>query len=235
VVANSGAEALDALQAQHFDAVLMDVQMPEMDGLEATASIRAQEETTGDHIPIIAMTAHVMQGDRERCLEAGMDDYLGKPIQAETLFAALTRLLPEVISTHAATAPPVAAEVEAPAAALFDKAATRRRVASDWDLLREVVALFREACTEMLLEIDSAIADRDAIRLRRLAHTLKGEASNFGAAATVEAALRLEIMGRDEDLTEAEVAYAALQSALEQLLPALLAFGEVGELEEEPT
>jgi len=230
VVANSGAEALDALQAQHFDAVLMDVQMPEMDGLEAAASIRAREQTTGDHIPIIAMTAHVMQGDRERCLEAGMDDYLAKPIQAATLFATLIRLLPDGIAAHAKAS----LAVETPTAALFDKASTLRRVDSDRELLREVVALFREVCAEMLVEIDSAIEHQDAVRLQRLAHTLKGEASNFGAAATVEAALRLEMMGRAEDLTAADAAYADLENALEQLLPALLAFGQEGELEEEP-
>jgi len=82
VVAHDGREALAALDEQRFDVVLMDIQMPEMDGFEATAAIRAQEETTGPHVPIIAMTAHAMQGDRERCLEAGMDGYVTKPIRA---------------------------------------------------------------------------------------------------------------------------------------------------------
>ncbi len=226
-VASSGVQALATLNAQRFDVVLMDVQMPEMDGLEATETIRAQEQATGDHIPIIAMTAHVMQGDRERCLEAGMDDYVAKPIRADILFATIECLLPDAISTTSEPSP----QIEAPMAELFDRAATLRRVDGDRELLREVVDLFREACTEMLEEIDHAIHKQDTVRLRQLAHTLKGEASNFGAAATVEAALRLEMMGRDEDLANASAAYADLTNMLERLIPALITFGE----EEEPS
>ena len=225
VVVSSGAQALAALEAQCFDVVLIDVQMPEMDGLEATASIRAQEQSTGDHIPIIAMTAHVMQGDRERCLEAGMDDYVAKPIQAEALFAAIERLLPDAIPALSKASPPG----EAPASALFDQAATWRRLNGDRDLLREVVDLFCQTCTELSEAIDRAIEKQDAVRLRQLAHTLKGEASNFGAATTVAAAWQLEMMGRDENLAHAHAAYTDLQIALERLMPALIAFGAAEE------
>ena len=85
VIAANGKDALEAIAKEAFDLVLMDVQMPEMDGLEATAAVRAREREAGTHIPIIAMTAHAMRGDRERCLSAGMDDYLSKPIHAEQL------------------------------------------------------------------------------------------------------------------------------------------------------
>lgn len=222
VVASTGTQALAALENQRFDVVLMDVQMPEMDGLEATAYIREQEQTTGAHIPIIAMTAHVMQGDRERCLEAGMDDYVAKPIQAEALFETIERLLPDVAPTDAEPVP----DVSRPATDVFDQASTLRRVDGDRDLLRELVGLFGEACTEMLEEMQNAIQKQDAMRLRQSAHTLKGEASNFGAAATVAAALRLEVMGRDESLADANAAYTDLENALEHLLPALSAFAE---------
>jgi two-component system sensor histidine kinase/response regulator len=224
-VASTGAQALAAWQAQRFDVVLMDVQMPEMDGLEAAAKIRAQERDTGGHIPIVAMTAHVMQGDRERCLEAGMDAYLAKPIQAEELFATLEGLLPDM--------PAAPVETAAPAAngSLFDPASTLRCVDGDRELLREVAHLFSDMCAEMLTDIDSAIDKHDALRLRQLAHTLKGEASNFGAAATVSAAQRLEAMGRDEDLAHVHAAYTELENALKQLLPALMAFAE----QEEPS
>jgi two-component system sensor histidine kinase/response regulator len=104
VVVQNGREALAALDEQRFDAVLMDIQMPEMDGFEATAARRAQEGATGTHVPIIAMTAHAMQGDRERCLEAGMDGYVAKPIRAKELFEALESLTPA--GTAAETAAP---------------------------------------------------------------------------------------------------------------------------------
>jgi CheY-like chemotaxis protein len=93
-VASNGAEAVTALAQEPFDLVLMDVQMPVMDGLEATVTIRQREQATGTHLPIIALTAHAMQGDRERCLEAGMDDYVSKPIQSDILFKAIERLVP---------------------------------------------------------------------------------------------------------------------------------------------
>ena len=101
VLAESGNKALDAWRKQAFDIILMDVQMPEMDGFEATARIREQEKSTSQHIPIIALTAHAMVGNRERCLAAGMDDYVSKPINATDLFAAIDRLLPAAAQAHA--------------------------------------------------------------------------------------------------------------------------------------
>ncbi len=92
VVVENGRQALDALERETVDLVLMDVQMPEMDGLEATAAIREKEKKTGHHLPIIALTAHAMKGDREKCLAAGTDDYLTKPIRTADLFAAVERL-----------------------------------------------------------------------------------------------------------------------------------------------
>jgi CheY-like chemotaxis protein len=226
VVASTGLEALAAIEQQPFDLVLMDVQMPEMDGFEATAAIRTQEHTTGTHIPIIAMTAHVMQGDRERCLEAGMDAYVAKPIQAMELFEAITHLVSDV--TEPESEPPP----EPPGAALFDQATTLRRVDGDQELLQELVGLFGEEYAQMMEAIHSAIRKQDVLRLRQAAHTLKGEVSNFGASGAVEAAQRLEMMGRDGDLTDADAVYTALQHTLEHLLPALIAFAE-GEASEE--
>ena len=95
VAVENGREALHALDREPFDVVMMDVQMPEMDGLEATAAVRAREGVQGGHVPIVALTAHAMKGDRERCLEAGMDAYVSKPVNAEELFATLARLVPE--------------------------------------------------------------------------------------------------------------------------------------------
>jgi len=226
VVASTGVEALAAIEQQPFDVVLMDVQMPEIDGFEATAAIRRQEQTTGTHLPIIAMTAHVMQGDRERCLEAGMDAYIAKPIQAMDLLETIERLVPDIINS--VSEPPL----ESSAPPLFDQATTLRQVDGDWELLQELVGLFGEECAQMMEMIQSAIYQQDAVRLRQAAHTLKGEVSNFGARAAVEAALRLEMMGRDEELTDADAAYTDLERALEHLLPALIAFAAGAGFEE---
>jgi CheY-like chemotaxis protein len=98
MVANNGREAVNALERERFDLVLMDVQMPVMNGFEATATIRKTEQATGDHIPIIAMTAHAMKGDRELCLNAGMDGYITKPIQSIELFQLITELVPDANS-----------------------------------------------------------------------------------------------------------------------------------------
>ena len=95
-VANNGQEALQALKKDRYDLILMDVQMPKMGGFETTASIREKEKKTGSHIPIIAMTAHAMKGDRERCLEAGMDDYIAKPLKAEELIKTIDRVISKV-------------------------------------------------------------------------------------------------------------------------------------------
>jgi CheY-like chemotaxis protein len=106
VISANGQDALSALTRESFDAVLMDVQMPIMDGFEATAAIRAQEKTSGAHLPIIAMTANAMQGDRERCLAAGMDDYVTKPMRAAELYAAVERMIQAIpVASHAAPEP----------------------------------------------------------------------------------------------------------------------------------
>jgi CheY-like chemotaxis protein len=210
VVANHGKEALAALEQQSFDVVLMDVQMPEMDGLEAARAIRQKEKTTGAHVPIIAMTAHAMKGDREECLEAGMDGYISKPIQAETLYAGV-ELYPR---SPQPTSEPLADTV-------LDWAAALSRVAGRQELLRQLAHLFVKECPKSMAEIRQAITAADAPRLRRAAHTLKGSADCFAAKPIVTAAFRLELMGRDGDLSHAEEALLALEKEVDRLLPLL--------------
>jgi len=198
-VANNGLEALAALDQQAFDVVLMDVQMPEMGGFEASAAIRERERRTGGHLRIVAMTAHAMSGDRERCLAAGMDDYLAKPIDPPLLFATL-----EGADMSGGGKPLVPA---------VDRDALLARLGGDEELLRDVVRLFLTDCPQRLAAITTAVERRDAERLRAEAHALKGAASNMSAADVVEAARTLERMGADGTLEGAAAALRQLSSA----------------------
>jgi CheY-like chemotaxis protein len=215
VVVGNGREALAALDGPPFDAVLMDVQMPEMDGFEATAAIRARETGTGAHTPVVAMTAHALKGDRERCLAAGMDAYVTKPLRPRDLFEVLEGLPPA-----AAVAPTPAPGATAPAPA-FDRAAALERTDGDVELLKELVGLFLDECPRRMVELREAIARRDATRLQQVAHTLKGSVGNFGARESFEAALRLEAVGRESDWSQAEEAWAALEAAIGRLEAAM--------------
>jgi PAS domain S-box-containing protein len=216
VAVGNGREALEILEQQPFDAVLMDVQMPEMDGLEATAAIRGREKGTGRHVPIVAMTAHAMKGDRERCLEVGMDAYVSKPLQAQELFQVV-----EGVGEAAAARPAEAVGAAAAGPPAFDPAAALQRTAGDKELLQELASIFCEECPQLLADVEAAVRGRDATGLRASGHTLKGAVGNFGPSAAFEAALALEAMGRGGDLADVEAAYGRLRQELDRLLPAL--------------
>jgi signal transduction histidine kinase/DNA-binding response OmpR family regulator len=228
VKANNGREAVAAHQRQPFDVVLMDVQMPEMDGFEATAAIRAWENRTALHTPIVAMTAHAMKGDREHCIEKGMDGYVSKPLQPQALFDVL-----QVLAPAAATEPRPAvgepAEREAPmeqASGIgFDEATALDRVGGDRDLLNELIGAYRTESPKWLSDISRAIPLGDAAALRLAVHTLKGALSIFGAADAVNAAQRLEQMAVAGNLAHAADDWAALNDSLASLLRELDAYG----------
>jgi PAS domain S-box-containing protein len=222
VVVGNGREALATLDRQPFDAVLMDVQMPEMDGFEATAVIRAREADTGAHTPIIAMTAHALKGDRERCREAGMDAYVSKPLRPQELFEVLEGLV-----TAADATPPAPARLEVQHAA-FDMAAALDRVDGDTELLKELAGLFLGECPQWMAEIRQAIDQRDATKLHQAAHTLKGSVGNFGARAAFEAAQRLETDGHDQDWSRAEEDWVMLAEAIGRIEPAFVELGQPG-------
>jgi CheY-like chemotaxis protein len=170
-LAHDGAGALARLERETFDVVLMDLQMPMMSGIEATAAIRARERAAGGHVRIVAMTAHAMAGDRERCLSAGMDGYVSKPIEPQKLFAAVE---PQ------------------PAPCPFDEAELLARLCGDAGLMAEVIAAFLEDCPARLSAIESAVRESRPDRLRAEAHALKGSAANLSATALFEAAQALE-------------------------------------------
>jgi PAS domain S-box-containing protein len=224
VVANNGQEAIDLCANETFDAVLMDVQMPQVDGLEATAAIRAQERETGRHLPIIAMTAHVMKGDREQCLQAGMDDYLSKPVRSKEVFERLHKLFdakqPEASPQSAEQTEANIAAQEVPEATvprLLDATGTLGGLEFGSPEARELAEIFRVEAQGLSANIHEAIAAGDATRLRKAAHTLKGAIATLTTAAPFEVAQRLETMGGNGDLAGAEESSAQLDGLIEQL------------------
>jgi signal transduction histidine kinase/CheY-like chemotaxis protein/HPt (histidine-containing phosphotransfer) domain-containing protein len=210
-VTSNGRQALAAYAGQPFDVVLMDVQMPEMDGFEATAAIRELEAGTGRYVPIVALTAHAMKGDRERCLAAGMDDYVSKPLRTEDLLAILARL----------TARPAEAPESADREPAFDREAALARVEGDMGLLQEMVELFCPQSVRLMTEIRAAVVGVDGPALERGAHNLKGSMGNFAAGAACAAARRMEAIGRDGDWTGAAAACDALEHEVGRLRDAL--------------
>ena len=198
-VANNGEEALEAIDARHFDVVLMDVQMPVMGGIEATQAIRAREarrswvlEGDWKPVPIIAMTAHAMEGDRERCLAAGMDDYVSKPVHPEALFAAIERALG-----------PAGGEEPAGDITLLElDPADRRRIAcldearamfeGEDGVVEQLVEVFLRELPRTVADLHKGAADMDFARLRELGHMIKGSVGVFSAQRAVDAARRLE-------------------------------------------
>ncbi len=222
VMAANGAEALQKLGEAPFDIVLMDVQMPRMDGLQATAAIREEEKATGRHIPIVALTANAMKGDKDRCLRAGMDAYIAKPVKAQEVARAIEELCPRGSAPEEAAAHP-------PEEPLFDRGATLALVGDDPALAREIAALFLESSPALLEELRQAIEGGDAHTAERTAHALKGSASNFFAKRTVEAALALEQLAAGGGLAGADDGFRKLSAEIASLHSALKAF-----LDEEP-
>jgi PAS domain S-box-containing protein len=182
--AENGRIALEKLARQTFDVILMDIQMPEMDGIEATARIKANPHW--QHIPVIAMTAHAMKGDRERFLAAGMDDYLTKPLRSEQIFATLGRHRPE------SPAPPSSPEAPLPETEILNRADVFERLGLEGAALDSLLAMFLEDIDTQLDLLDRQILEGDIIALAANAHTLKGAAANLGLDRIRDAAYRLE-------------------------------------------
>jgi CheY-like chemotaxis protein len=202
-VANNGREAIERAQAGEFDLILMDVQMPEMDGLEATTAIRAAEAGTGKHVPIVAMTAHAMKGDREKCLSAGMDGYLAKPIRIDDLKQAIS-----------AAAQKRSAEQE-PFRAVGELQSLLDSVMGDRALLAEMAELWLADSSNQEKQIRQGLEAGDAVIIQRAAHALKGSVGTFQAAAAQEAANQLEICAKGADLDRARKAFERLSAQLD--------------------
>jgi len=183
--------------------------------MEATAAIREREGSSGTHIPIIAMTAHAMRGDRERCLAGGMDGYISKPIHPRDLFAEIERCL---AGTQTSTTTKFHSEQ---AAERLDRASLLERLEGDEELLAEIIKLFVEDAPRQLVTMRAAIQQGDMVVLQRAAHSMKGAAGNFYAHVTVAAALELEQNAKNLDGESSKASLAKLEGALNHLLPAL--------------
>jgi len=227
IVAYNGQEAVDTYESRPFDVVLMDVQMPVMDGLTATKTIRDSEARHPGRrrIPIMALTAYAMRGDRERCLAAGMDEYLTKPVKPEELLAALNRLVaagaPEPARGPDQSGAPVVVGEAAPEAG-FDFTVALNYVGGDRVLLDELLGIFVEEAPLRMKAIQRAIAAGEAAELTREAHTIKGALKVIGATTAAGLAQGLEALGRDGNTSEADKLAVALERELDRLLQSLI-------------
>jgi two-component system, sensor histidine kinase and response regulator len=201
-VVNDGKEAIEQAQAENFDLIFMDIQMPEMDGLEATMAIRAAEAGTGKHVPIIAMTAHAMKGDREKCLSAGMDGYLSKPIRIDELKQAISEVEKTLIVGPSSEQNSF--QAIGPLELLLDS------VMGDRALLVEMAELWLADSAKQERQIQEGLDLGDGMMVQRAAHALKGSVGTFQASAAQEAAKQLETCAKDADLLEARKAFERL-------------------------
>jgi signal transduction histidine kinase/HPt (histidine-containing phosphotransfer) domain-containing protein len=219
ITAENGALALEILARNtRIDLVLMDVQMPRMDGLETTMAIRKRERFTGEHVPIIALTAHAMAGDRERCLEAGMDSYLVKPIRPATLLEAID---------HLQLAPAERPHAESVDKVVLDRTALLERVDGDPQLLAEISELFFHNCDKLMDGAKSAMHSRNAGQFTYHIHTLNGMLSNLAALAARDVAAQLEETGLQDDIQQTEKMYGALEEEVVALKTELKKFGRI--------
>jgi len=224
----NGQEAVEAVERERFDVVLMDIQMPVMGGFEATRLIRELQAGSGRRTPIIAVTAHAMKGHREACFEAGMDGFAPKPIQSAKLLEMLDRLgtgsMPAMSET--ATADGVESEaldeVALGESEALDEVALMKLIGGDRKLAGELAELFLEDLEPRVTEITAAVTQRDADRLRAGAHALCGSAGSLKAGIVSAAAGALEAMGRSGEMVGVQGALADLNSALASLRPRLV-------------
>ena len=219
VVVDNGRAAVEKVAAESFDLVLMDVQMPEMDGIEATLAIRAAEAVGERHMPIIAMTAHAMKGDRERFLASGMDGYVAKPVRPVKLYEAVEGVAPT--SNSSVESSPIVASQRETDDLPFRWETALERVDGREQMLRELVDVFFAECPKLIQQIRENIDIENGAELRRVAHMLKGSADTFGADGVSQAAYRLEQIGRAGEFVGAEAVLGVLEGEVERLVPAL--------------
>jgi CheY-like chemotaxis protein/nitrogen-specific signal transduction histidine kinase/HPt (histidine-containing phosphotransfer) domain-containing protein len=223
-IAGDGEQVLAALRNGSFDVILMDAQMPRLDGLETTAVIRREESKTQRHIPIIAITAHALQGDREKCLAAGMDEYLAKPVKSGRLLQVVRALTAYHDEQEASGKNAALSEQKS----FFDREELLDHVGHDVTILQRMVSVFAENTPRRLEAISRAISMNDGTTLEGLVHKLRGAVTTFYSDAAVEAALDLEIAARKCDFAAAQTSYLMLDRVLKRLTPELVQFANDG-------
>ena len=219
ILAENGRQAIAVVEKHYFDLVLMDVQMPELGGLEATQAIRKKEKTSGTHVPILAMTAHAMQGDRERCLAAGMDGYIAKPLDPRKFLQTV-----EAVGANGTVATAAGDDGQEPGGSL-ESDTLLERFSGNKNLLRSLVKTFSQDCPKMMARIRSSLGSRDAAALAEASHALKGSVGNFGPSSALETARRIEKEARQGKLDGTWEMYATLEDEIARLLPALRSIG----------
>jgi len=212
-MANNGREAVEFFKEQRFDIILMDIQMPEMDGFEATALIRETEKAIGGHISIIAVTANAMKEDEERCLAAGMDGYVSKPLRMAELITTVERFS---YSAQKTSSPPAVEEK-----LIHTKEQLIEEMDGDEELVKTVAKLCLDNLPEHLRQVHEAVTNKDTKLLEYAAHTIKGSAKQFGANRAANVAYQLEQKGRNRDLSSTENLAAVLDHEIELMASAL--------------
>lgn len=234
-LASNGRAAIEQLAREHFDLVLMDCQMPEMDGFEATATIRARQraDKLDRHLPVVALTANAVEGDRERCLAAGMDDYLSKPFTREHLADVLRLWLPRIVPapTSIAADPsmlspvpgePVAAATEAPINPRALDAIRHLPGPNGGMLVQKVIGAYLADAPARLVQLRAAVDAGDAEALRKAAHALKSSSANVGAEQLAALFRELEALGRNATVDGAGTLVASLDEELPRVFAALV-------------
>jgi CheY-like chemotaxis protein/nitrogen-specific signal transduction histidine kinase len=225
-VARNGHEAVEMAREQIFDVVLMDIQMPIMDGFQATAALRARQTSGPRRLPIIAMTAHAMRGDRERCLAAGMDAYIAKPIDIHRLIELVESFSPEPSEArdHILPATATLSETSPAGQGVVDIGAAMKRLGGDANLLREIIQLFFEDSPELLTRVRESAASGKAREAERAAHSLRGLTSNFDAKRAASAAADVEARAKAGRLKEIPELLPRLEGELQSLRAELQAY-----------
>jgi CheY-like chemotaxis protein len=220
-VANNGIEAVAALAREDFDVVLMDVQMPEMDGLEATRAIRLQETKTGRHTPIIAMTAHAMSGDMEICLEAGMDGYLSKPVRKRELYEALLKIFGIEFETGELNA---VKNLNKSLARGINWEEALQAVDGNRDLLRDIATTAQQELAQHIVELTDAVRHRNPDDIQRISHKLQGTIRIFNNEQVCQQLYEFEGRGRENRLDNIDDSLRHLRSSLDRIMRDLIQF-----------